>query len=96
MGRGKWIRDSKLGQNNDCAIESGSEPENMGVPEKGASLTGDGEVVDVALSWLDRALCYIGRPIRPSCPQLSNAVPDGILNHQTSKKKKKKTKISFL
>lgn len=68
MGRVKWIRDSKFGQNDHCAIESGSEPKNMGVPEKSASLASDGEVVYIALPCLNWALCYIGRPIGPSCP----------------------------
>lgn len=83
MGRGEWIRNSKFGQNDHCTIESGSEPKNMSVPPKSASLAGDGEVVYIALSCLKWTLCYIGRPIRPSCPQLSNAMPELSCSHES-------------
>jgi hypothetical protein len=47
----------------------------VSVPPQRAALPGDGEVVDVALPRLDRALRDVRRPVRPSRPQLPDAVP---------------------
>jgi hypothetical protein len=45
------------------------------VPEQGAPLPRDGEVVHEALPRLDGALRHVRRPVRPPRAQLPNAVP---------------------
>lgn len=45
------------------------------MPEQGAALPRDGEVVHEALPRLDGALRHVRRPVRPPRPQLPNAVP---------------------
>ena len=47
----------------------------MCMPPKGAPLASDGEVVHIALSWLNRALGYICRPIRPTGTYLPDPMP---------------------
>lgn len=45
------------------------------MPKQGASLSNNGVIVSVALSGLDRALCYVSRAICPAASQLPYAVP---------------------
>lgn len=45
------------------------------MPEEGAPLPRDGEVVHEALPRPDGALRHVRRPVRPPRPQLPNAVP---------------------
>jgi hypothetical protein len=66
---------AKLGEHDDGAVHGGAQPRNVSVPPQRAALPGDGEVVDVALPRLDRALSDVRRPVRPSRPQLPDAVP---------------------
>ena len=56
-------------------VERGAHPGDVRVPQQGAPLPRDGEVVHEALPRLDGALRHVRRPVRPPRPQLPNAVP---------------------
>lgn len=71
----KWIRNAPLRQNDNGTIHCGPQPSNMCMPKKCASLTCDGEVVDIALPWLDRTLCNICWTIRPTSTKLFDSMP---------------------
>ena len=75
VGFGERIGNTTFGEDNNCAVNSGSEPEDVSMPPEGTALAGQGVVVCVDLSWLDRALGYVSRPIGPSCSHLSHTVP---------------------
>ena len=47
------------------------------MPEKGASLTRESEVVHIAVTWPDRALGDVGRPVGPTRPKLPHSMPAG-------------------
>lgn len=74
-----WIRErvgnAWLGQDDDRTVDGGSEPEDVGVPEEGAPLARDREVIRVNLSGLDRALGDVRRAISPAASNLPNSVP---------------------
>ena len=57
-------------------MDSGPEPEDMSMPEQGAPLTSNGEIVDEALSRLNGTLRDVCWPVRPAREQLPHAMPD--------------------
>lgn len=69
------VGDAELRLDDNGAMNGGPEPEDVSVPPERSPLAGEGEVVDVALPWIDRALRYVRRPVGPPRPKLSNAVP---------------------
>lgn len=75
MGCREWIRHAELRQDDDGAMDSGSQPENMSMPEERASLAGDGEVVHVALPGLNWTLCNVCRSIGPASSKLPDSMP---------------------
>lgn len=80
---GLWerVRHAALGEDDDGAVERGAHPGDVGVPEEGAPLPRDGEVVHEAPPRRDRALRHVRRPVVPPRPQLPNAVPASIYMH---------------
>lgn len=66
------------GKNYDRAVNGGSQPWDMSMPEQSSSLSYNGEVVRVALPVLDWTLRYICWPVCPSAQKLSNSMPDFI------------------
>ena len=75
VGFGEGVGNPQVGEDDDGAVEGGSQPRDVGVPEEGASLAHDGEVVHVAVAGLNRALGHISRSIGPTTSQLPNAMP---------------------
>ena len=71
----EWIRHTKLRQDDNGTMDSGSKPENMSMPEERASLASDGEVVHVALPRLNRTLCDVCRSISPASSELPDSMP---------------------
>lgn len=61
--------------NDEGAINGCPEPRDVGVPEKGALLLNQGELVAERLPGLDRALCHVGGPVRPARQPLTDPVP---------------------
>lgn len=74
---GLWERvgDAARREDDERAVERGSEPGEVRVPPERAALPHDAEVVGVALAGPDRALRDVGRPVRPPAAQLPDAVP---------------------
>lgn len=71
----KRVRNAGLGEDDESAIDGGPQPRGMCMPPKRASLTCEGEVVDVAPPGLDGALSDVFWAIRPSAAQLPYAMP---------------------
>lgn len=76
VGFGERVGNTKLGEDDDGAIEGRPEPRNVGVPEESPPLPHNGEVVDVAAPCRDGALSHVSRPVSPSAPQLPDAMPE--------------------
>lgn len=68
VGLRKRVWNSLFWKNDYGSIESDPEPGDMSMPKQGPSLAYDGEIVHIALSCLDGALCDVSRSIRPSAP----------------------------
>lgn len=51
------------------------QPQDVRVPKKCASLARNGEVVHIALTWLDRALRDVCWSVGPSSSELSDTMP---------------------
>jgi hypothetical protein len=75
--RGERVGHAELGEDDDGAVDGGAEPGDVRVPPQRAALPGDGELVDVGLARLDRALRDVRWPVRPARLQLPDAVPAG-------------------
>jgi len=71
----EWVGDAAFRQDNHGTMNCGPQPENMCVPKKRAPLTSDREIVDIALPWLNGALCNVCWSISPTRSQLPNAMP---------------------
>lgn len=55
----KWVRDPSFWINHKGTINSGPEPRNMSMPEKGALLVLQCEVIRKCLAGLNWALCNV-------------------------------------
>lgn len=75
MWMGKRIRNAKLGEDDNGAVNCVSNPRDMCVPKKGASLGMESEIVDIVFARLNWTLCYICRPISPPSSELSYPMP---------------------
>lgn len=71
----KWIRNAALRQDDDGAMHCGSEPGNMCMPKKCASLSRKSEIVDIVFPRLNWTLCNVCWPIVPACSKLPNTMP---------------------
>lgn len=81
VGFRERVWNATFGQDDDGSVQGCPEPKYVCVPKEGAPLAGDGEVVHIALTRLDRALGNVRRPVGPPRPQLPDTVPDHI-THQ--------------
>lgn len=75
VGFGERIGNTTFGEDNNCAVNRGSEPEDVSVPPEGSALAGQGVVVCVDLTWLEWTLGDVSWAIGPSCSHLSHTVP---------------------
>jgi hypothetical protein len=55
----KWVREPSFWMNNKGTINGGPEPRNMSMPEKGALLVHQCEVIRKSLAGLNWALCNV-------------------------------------
>lgn len=65
VGVWKGVWTTGCGSDNDGSMNRGSEPFEVGVPQKSSFLAGDVKSVGVGLAGSDRALGYIFGSIRP-------------------------------
>jgi len=62
----KWVRDPRLWIYHKGTIKSSPEPRNMSMPEKGALLIHQCELIRKSLARLNWTLCDVRRPIEPA------------------------------
>lgn len=70
---GVWNADFRV--DDEGAVDSCPEPVDMGMPEKGALLLNQSELIGERLPGLNGALCDVRRAVEPARQPLSNAMP---------------------
>jgi len=78
VGFRERVWNTTLGQDDNGSVQGCPEPEYVCMPQEGAPLARDGEIVHIALARLDRALGNVCRPVGPPRPQLPDTMPDRI------------------
>lgn len=66
VGKRKGVWNAGFGVDDEGAVDSCSEPGEMGMPEKGALLLNQGELVGEGLAGLNGALCDVRWAIEPA------------------------------
>lgn len=71
----EWEWSSGFRHDHNSSINCCSQPKNMSMPPQCASLACHVEVISVAMTSLDRTLCYICRSISPAISELLQPMP---------------------